>query len=227
MSEEPQGAVPKIRSAFYIDGFNLYHAIDELKEPFLKWISYWTLAQIIIPKNTEVLVSVTWCTANRKDDYGKFSRHKIMKDAQELYGVLVKSGHFVKDDRSCNACGNKWKHPTEKEGDINVAINLIRDGFHNIYDHAYLVTADSDQLATVKMFKEEFPNKKITIVAPPNRSRSEALHEESGKNTISLNKNHIEKSVMDRIVIKGNKSARRPSEYDPPIGWVHPKHRPK
>lgn len=139
----------------------------------------------------------------------------------------MKTGHFVSDDRSCHSCGNTWKHPTEKEGDINVAIHLIRDGFHNIYDHAYLVTADSDQLATVRMFKEEFPDKKITIVAPPNRPRSEALHEESGKNTISLNKNHIEKSIMDRIIIKGDQSVRRPDEYNPPEGWVHPKNRQK
>jgi hypothetical protein len=227
LSEEPQEVVPKIRSAFYIDGFNLYHAIDEFNEPFLKWISYWTLAQILIPKKTEILVSVIWCTANRKDDYKKSFRHKAMRTAQELHGVSVKIGHFVGDDRSCHSCGNTWKHPTEKEGDINVAIHLIRDGFHNVYDHAYLVTADSDQLATVRMFKEEFPDKKITIVAPPNRPRSEVLHEASGKNTISLNKNHIEKSIMDHIIIKENKSARRPDEYKPPTGWVHPKNRSK
>lgn len=82
MSEEPQEVVPKIRSAFYIDGFNLYHAIDEFKEPFLKWISYWTLAQILIPQKTEILVSVIWCTANRKDDYNKSVRHRAMRKAQ-------------------------------------------------------------------------------------------------------------------------------------------------
>lgn len=30
------GAAVSLRAAVYIDGFNLYHAIDDLKEPHLK-----------------------------------------------------------------------------------------------------------------------------------------------------------------------------------------------
>ena len=48
----------KIRAAFYIDGFNLYHAIADLKEPFLKWLNLWELAATLIPRQSEEVVRV-------------------------------------------------------------------------------------------------------------------------------------------------------------------------
>ena len=36
------------RVAIYIDGFNLYHSIDELKRPQLKWLNLWALSELIV-----------------------------------------------------------------------------------------------------------------------------------------------------------------------------------
>ena len=33
------------RVACYVDGFNLYHAIDDLRKPHLKWVNLWALAE--------------------------------------------------------------------------------------------------------------------------------------------------------------------------------------
>jgi hypothetical protein len=41
-SEAPQ---PTKRVSFYIDGFNLYHAIDELGDDRLKWLNLTSLCQ--------------------------------------------------------------------------------------------------------------------------------------------------------------------------------------
>lgn len=38
----------KERVICYIDGFNLYHAIRDLKQPYLKWVNLWTLASVFI-----------------------------------------------------------------------------------------------------------------------------------------------------------------------------------
>jgi len=32
----------------YIDGFNLYHAIDELAQPHLKWLNLWALSSHLL-----------------------------------------------------------------------------------------------------------------------------------------------------------------------------------
>ena len=39
------------RAAFYIDGFNLYHAIDAYKRPYLKWLNLKALGRAIAPKS--------------------------------------------------------------------------------------------------------------------------------------------------------------------------------
>lgn len=228
MTDGNQAPEPKVRAAFYIDGFNFYHALDALGQPHLKWLSYWKLCKNVLPQRTQELVGVTWCTARHPSDNSKAIRHDALVLAQKCEGVLVRTGHFVNEDRDCRGCGNAWKHPSEKEGDINVAINLLRDAFHNVYDHAYLLTADSDQVATIRMFKAEFPHKNLTVVVPPGRERSKHLHAASPNGSIQLNENHIDRAVMRQIVMKaGVGSVRRPFEYDPPAGWVHPEDRPK
>ena len=228
MTESDQGQIRKIRAAFYVDGFNLYHAIDKMGKPHLKWASYWHLAEIIIPQKSQQLVSVTYCTAFYPGNAQKKWRHEQMIGAQKCHGVTVVPGHFITEPRDCRACKNEWQHPTEKEGDINVAIHLLRDAFMDQVDHAYIVTADSDQSATVKMFRKQFPHKSITAVVPPGKKRSEDIHRHVNGGTIMLNEAHIERAVMPPVVFKqGLSSFRRPNEYAPPGGWVHPNNRPQ
>lgn len=227
-AEQNKNIITK-RAAFYIDGFNLYHAIDEMGKGHLKWLNYWLLCEKILNDPSEAVVKVVWCTAKNKKNPAKGERHDRMVTAQRLAGVNIKLGHFVNEDKDCRTCQEKWVHPTEKEGDINVAINLLRDAFRNEYDHAYLVTADTDQAATVRMFMKEFEEKEITIVAPPGRKRSEHLHDIS-KRTLQLTEDMLEWAVMPAIIISPQprviSNVRRPEEYAPPEGWVHPTNRP-
>src|SRR5829696_9188995 len=39
---------PMSKVACYIDGFNLYHSIDELRKPHLKWVNLWALAESFV-----------------------------------------------------------------------------------------------------------------------------------------------------------------------------------
>lgn len=225
-SDQEQQAT--IRAAFYVDGFNLYHAINDLGQPHLKWISYWKLANFLIPQRTQCLVGVTWCTAFYPGDPKKKWRHEQLMGAQKCHSVTVACGHFVQEDRECRACDSTWQHPTEKEGDINVALHLMCDAFADRFDHAYLISADSDQAATFKAFRREFPQKSITQVVPPGRKRSEHLHKLANGGTVHLNTDHLERAVMPAVVFKPSvANTRRPNEYAPPAGWVHPDARPK
>ena len=36
------------RVAVYVDGFNLYHALDDLAENHLKWLDLWSLSETLI-----------------------------------------------------------------------------------------------------------------------------------------------------------------------------------
>lgn len=59
----------------YIDGFNLYHAIDKLKDNRLKWLDLKKLANTLI-RQGESLGDVSFFTAVVTWDKGKENRHR-------------------------------------------------------------------------------------------------------------------------------------------------------
>ena len=105
------------RASFYVDGFNLYHAINDLNLPHLKWNSLWKLASLLIPSRSEDLVKVTFCSAFYPGDTGKRARHERYIRAQQHFGVRVVMGHYVHENMDCRACRASWRKPTEKETD--------------------------------------------------------------------------------------------------------------
>lgn len=217
-----------MRSALYVDGFNMYHALNDYALPYLKWLSLFKLGQIIIPSETEELVKAVFCTAYYPGSSEKRWRHDQYLNALRATGVTCALGHYVTDPIECRAdCGKIWSKRTEKEGDINLALHLFNDAWMDVYDHAYLLTADSDQAATAKLFRSQFPDKKLTTVAPPGRNFS--VHITNHANAkLQLNLDHIERAIFPAVVINPTgSSGRRPREYDPPPGWVHPDDRPK
>jgi len=210
-----------LRAAVYVDGFNLYHAIDDLGLPHLKWVDLFALSRRLI-RSGEELKRVVWCTAVNRKNHLKMLRWREYKKALIASGVVCMEGHFAEEPRKCPD-GHSYFQPTEKEGDVHLAICLISDGHLDEYDTAYLVTADSDQVATVKVFRERLPHKEIISVAPPGRSHSKAIIEHSHA-TRSIKKETIEASLLGgpAIIRDGTLIARRPDQYAPPEGWSPP-----
>ncbi|MEI9412013.1 NYN domain-containing protein [Mesorhizobium salmacidum] len=208
------GAAVSLRSAVYIDGFNLYHAVDNLGVPHLKWVNYDALSKRIIRRD-ETLVRVVWCTAVNTKNVAKMLRWREFRNAQLSVGVVCAEGHFVEEPRRCHD-GHDYLHPTEKAGDVNLAIHLISDAHLDRFDVAYLVTADSDQVATAKMFRERFPDKQIISVAPPGRSHSKEIlphvHDTRSIERATIEACQFEGAV---IVVNGERVAKRPPQYAP------------
>ncbi len=204
------------RAAFYVDGFNVYHSLDDLKVPHYKWLDWWALGELLIPSKSETLVRVAMCTAIKTSDVEKQLRHRAYLRALESRGVQCLRGHFIEEDRNCRRCNHTWAAPVEKQGDVNLAISLIADAHKDIFDHAYLVTADSDQAATARMLKTDFPDKQLTTVVITGRSHSkEILAVADAKLTVS--DTHITRCLFPRV-IEGPNAILRPKEYDPPGG---------
>ncbi len=212
------------KAAFYVDGFNLYHPINSLGEPHLKWLDLWKVGKLLIPSKSQKLVKVVYCTAYKKDDAEKTGRHKKYVAALEAQGVDCVFGHYIKAPESCRACSSQWEVSREKQTDINLALHLIVDGFAEIYDHAYLLSADSDQAATAKMFAQKFQSKKLTTVTPPGRNFSSSILQHTTLK-LALNQNHLERCLLPATIFNDNASrviTRRPDEYATPSGWVPP-----
>ena len=218
LSEAPGGLSPAgfiCRAAFYFDGFNLYHAIDELGQNHLKWLDLWSLSKKLLLQGHE-LHRVIWCSAAYTSDPQKLIRHRLYRKALESTGVECELGHFIQEFTQCKACGKRHAKRTEKQSDVNLAIRLIRDAYQDRYDTAYLVTADSDQSATARHFRDLFPDKKLISITPPGKPHSkDILRFAHGQRTIK--QSAIEQNLFPQIVMQhGAEICRRPEAYDPP-----------
>jgi hypothetical protein len=166
------------------------------------------------------LVRVVWCTAKHPDPQ-KEERWTTYRNALLATGVKVVPGHFTKTPPI-----------EEKEGDVNVALHLMLDAIDNVYDIAFLVSADSDQVATAKLFSERFGRKskfptpkKLYSVAPPGRPHSGHITSYVD-HRYDLTKEMIEDYLLsDRLPGPGGHPIYRPVAYAPPAGWISPMQR--
>lgn len=208
-----------MRGAVYIDGFNLYHAIDDLGCQHIKWCNFWELGRLITKGHANSLERVVFCTAYFPGNSGKRARHEAFVRALDLVGVETKLGHVVSEKITCKLAGCQftWWQPNEKATDINLSLSLISDAQDDVFDVAFLVTADTDQVATINTFRQRFPQKKIYIVSPPGRQPSEHL-DKIVHGRVRLKEKHFHATLLPDVVqAPGKNSVARPPEYDPPF----------
>lgn len=206
------------RAALYVDGFNLYHSVVDLNDNFLKWCNLWKLAEIFAKAHRASVKKVVFCTAVPDDASDTRDRHLTYNTALVASGVTVIKGHHIVTPE-----GKRL----EKQSDINLALSLIIDGEDDVYDIAYLLSGDSDQAATGRMFKERFhPAKKLIGVGTPSRPVAEKLTAYTHSN-FEMTKDHLDMAVFPALVPgRSGNFIRRPAAYDPPSWWVHPDNRP-
>lgn len=156
------------RVKVYIDGFNLYHAIDKIGDFRLKWIGYHTLSRSFLRAN-EQLVGISFFTAVWRYDQAKQQRHKNFIAAQRHYGVTVHEGNFATPDKYCNRQARYCRFREEKQTDVGIAVEIVRDAVGGAVDRVILVTADSDQIPTARLLAS-LPNLRATLYAPPYRA---------------------------------------------------------
>jgi len=99
----------------------------------------------------------------------------------------------------------------------------------DVYDTAFLLTADSDQVATAKAFKIRLaPLGKALIGAIPFGRPGPTDYESLGVKSVSVTIETLEQCVMPgELTGSSSYPILRPDEYAPPAGWVHPDERPK
>ncbi len=184
---------PKNRVSVYIDGFNLYHAIDDLNYNFrhrtklglkppadrvnhLKWVDLWSLSESFLRPYQE-LAAVNYFSAYATWKPPELLRHREYVKALEYKGVNVIMGEFKLRRNTCRTCNSSWTIHEEKKSDVTAAVTLVADGLMDKYDDAFLVTADSDLIPAVHRVSLECPKKNIVVVAPPGRmAHSRALN---------------------------------------------------
>jgi uncharacterized LabA/DUF88 family protein len=202
------------RVRVYIDGFNIYHAIDALKRPQLKWLNHRVLAESFLRKG-ERLDEVHFFTAVLRWDHAKQKRHVNYLAALRAVDVCVHESRFTKVDRKCRAFGNTCAFHEEKQTDVGIAVKMVTDALLGKVDRLVLLTADSDQIPTAK-FLNTLPNIALTLIYPPKRG---PLARELGKQILDrdeLTAGRLGTCVFPRTVKdgQGKAVAFRPALYE-------------
>ena len=67
----------------------------------------------------------------------------------------------------------------------------MRDAFLDKFDKAFLITADTDLVSTIKMIKELCPKKRIILLIPPNRRKNAAELIQTANANLEIKKTHL------------------------------------
>lgn len=157
-----------MRVGAYVDGFNLYHAVEALKEPLLKWADIRSLASSYL-REGETLERVCFYTAYNTWDAAKRKRHLNYVKALEATGVEVVMSNFSRVQKACVKSGLSCHFYEEKRTDVAIATDMLTDCYELGLGRLLLFTADSDQIPSVERIRDRFPETSIYMIAPPKR----------------------------------------------------------
>lgn len=152
----------------YVDGFNLYHAIDDLRSPRLKAVNIWALAESLL-REGESLKGVEYFSAYATWLPKAYRRHQIYVRALRSVGVNVNMAHFKAKKIRCYKCQKTWTSRNEKQSDVRIALAVLEGAIDNQYDRAIIVSADSDLVPAVRAVKNRDARKEVLIATPPRR----------------------------------------------------------
>ncbi|MEI8094505.1 MAG: NYN domain-containing protein [Spirochaetales bacterium] len=199
------------RVAAFVDGFNLYHALENLDSPKVKWLDLQGLVRSVL-KSDEKLVSTLYFTAYATWDDEKAARHKKYIRALELTGVQVILGKFKRRNRTCRECGARAVDHEEKRTDVNIATHLLRGAFLNEFDLAIVVSGDTDLIPAIDAVKELFPAKRVGILFPMNRHTTEMEQSADFSESVKLPA-LLANRLPDQIRLPSGKYLTPPTEW--------------
>ena len=163
------------RILFFVDGFNVYHALDDdPKYHKYKWLDYSNLVKRFVSKQDQI-VDVFYFTAYAHWNPQKMARHQLLVRALMASGVKVVFGKFKNKDHKCRLCRGKYSTFEEKQTDVNIAIKLFQSAINNDFETAVIISGDSDLIPAIEAVKTTFPTKQIGLVVPIGRRAKELM----------------------------------------------------
>jgi len=175
-----------MKTIVYVDGFNLYYGA--VKDTPFKWLNIHRMCELLLPKNQ--IIGMKYFTAkvfSRKSDPQKHIRQQVyLRALRTLPNLEIIYGHYSEHPkwmRLANPQLGQSKYAevikTEEKGsDVNLAVNLLHDGYQGKYQLAAVVTNDSDLLSAVQIVQKDL-GLKVGILNPqehPSRELENEAH---------------------------------------------------
>ncbi|MCC4298431.1 NYN domain-containing protein [Aurantimonas coralicida] len=206
-----------MKVACYVDGFNLYHAIADLKKPHLKWVDIWALASSIC-RDGEELTKVAYFSAYATWLPDPYKRHRQYVAALKNAGVECHMARFSEKTAHCRSCGSSWKQHEEKETDVHFSLALLEDAMDNVFDRAIIISADSDHVPAVRRIRSRFPGKQVFVATPPDRHANARELLKVSNSGMPITAGRLGKCLLPETAADENGQSifTRPPSYAPP-----------
>jgi len=179
------------------------------------WLDVQRLSQRLLKPHQE-LVAVRYFTsrvsASLSDPHQAKRQGVYIEALQALAGTTLHFGHYLTKTVKCFKCGAEWRTNEEKMTDVNIAIALMEDAFTNAFDTALLISGDSDLVGPVVQVKKLYPNKRVVIAFPPERT-SARLRQEAHDSFVIGRKVLKESQLSDEVRKPNGFVLKRPESW--------------
>jgi uncharacterized LabA/DUF88 family protein len=156
----------------YIDGFNFYYGC--IRNSPYRWLDLFKFAQSMLPKND--VVRVKYFTAIVKSSAKVERQRTFLRALATIPEIEVFLGSFqahpVKRPKADGSGSVEIIDTKEKGSDVNLATELLVDGFTNAYDVAVVISNDSDLVAPIRAVRTKL-HKTVGIINPHQRQSVE------------------------------------------------------
>lgn len=201
----------KQRAIFYIDGFNLYFGLRSKNWKKYYWLDLVSFCQRFL-KPYQELIEVKYFTAIQKSK-GKQDRQDLFLSANKQNNRFqLFLGKYL--PKKINHNGTIIQTYEEKETDVHIAVQMIRDIVLGKCDISILISADSDLIPPIDFIREIKPNHKIFVYFPPNRFSYDL--KQKATNYILLENHELkfrDSQFPDEIKLPNGYILKRPSKW--------------
>lgn len=204
------------RVVCFVDGLNFYHFLHSTGKNSLKWVNLDLLFTQYINPNTQRISHTFFFTTYAHWKPQSYQRHLEYVAALSTLNVTSIIGRFSTKHQKCHHCHSKWTSHHEKETDVNLAISILDLAHKDTYDHAFVLSRDTDIAPAINKVKEGFPSKKITVLTPCIHKLARPISDKADHH-ILVRIEHIAKALFPAYVYdqEGKLVATRPPEYSP------------
>lgn len=163
----------------YVDGYNLY--AGGVRWTRFRWLDVAALADRLAGKPVQRVIYCTAMCKGTKSDPEKPSRQEAYWAALRSTGrIEIMKGLFqprtksvaVKKCRQDTPCLIRVKTWEEKGSDVNLGARLVHDGHFCRYEHAIVVSGDSDLVEPIRLVTEEL-HRQVTVFNPRDRTQED------------------------------------------------------
>jgi uncharacterized LabA/DUF88 family protein len=203
----------KQRVIFYVDGFNFYFGLKDIRWKKYYWLDTVSFFESFL-KEHQVLESVKYFSAIQKN-VQKADRQDLFFSANKLNPKFkLHLGKFLQKKLICRNCKDIIIQFEEKETDVRIATQMLSDVINQKCDITVLISADSDLVPPIEAIREINPDHKIWVFFPPKRYSNDLVNLSDLYIKLERHSQRFEKLMLpEEILLKNGFILKRPKHW--------------